>query len=95
MYTISHQLYIEIADKLWGAIGRKEYFSGSVDLTFGDTECRLVCTLFIEHGRDIEGEGRLAPIKRITPVWWEFHTTQGNEEILNDFSFKELLLVAL
>ncbi|MBR5133315.1 MAG: hypothetical protein IKV29_04335 [Alistipes sp.] len=95
MYNVSHQLYIEVADKLWGAIGCKEYFSGSVQHTSGDTDCRLVCTLLIERERDTNVEGRLAPIKRIVPIWWEFHTTIGSEEILNDFSFKELIEVAL
>ena len=95
MYTISHQLYIEVAERLWGAIGTREYFSGRVTLFAEDVECKLQCTLFIERGRDSESEGRLGEITKITPVWWEFHTTIGCEEILNDFSFGEMLNIAL
>ena len=95
MYTISDQLYVEVAERLWGAIGTRDYFSGSVTFTSEDVECKLLCTLFISRGRDSESEGRLGEICKITPVWWEFHTTIGSEELLNDFSFKTMLSIAL
>ena len=95
MYTISHQLYLEVAERLWGAIGSKGYYSGSVIFTHDDVECRLTCTLFVERHSYAESEGRLGEISRIIPVWWEFHTTVGSEELLNDFSLKELLSIAL
>ena len=95
MYTISHQLYHEVSERLLGAIGSKSYFSGAVTFTHGDVDCRLICTLFIERTRNQECEGHRATISKIIPVWWEFHTTTGSEELLNDFSFKELLCIAL
>ena len=95
MYTISHQLYIEVAERLWSAIGREEYFSGSVTLFQDDVECKLQCTLFISRESDREREGRLGEITKIVPVWWEFHTSIGRDELLNDFSFKEMLAIAL
>ena len=95
MYTISHQLYLEVLERLLGAIGSKSYFSGSVTFTHGEVDCRLICTLFIERTPNTECEGHKATISKIIPVWWEFHTTVGSEELLNDFSFRELLDIAL
>jgi hypothetical protein len=95
MYTISHQLYLEVAERLVGAIGSKTYFSGVVTFTHVEVDCRLVCTLFIERTANTHLEGNRAAITKIIPVWWEFHTTIGSEELLNDFSFKELLTIAL
>lgn len=77
------------------AIGSKTYFSGSVTFTHGEVDCRLICTLFIERTRGTECDGHRATISKIIPVWWEFHTSIGSEELLNDFSFKELLTIAL
>jgi hypothetical protein len=37
----------------------------------------------------------MAEIEKIIPVWWELHTTIGGQELLNDFSFRELLDIAL
>lgn len=91
MYKISTQLYLEIADKLMAAIGSKEFFSGSVRLTIGDTECTLICTLIVEH-ESIPTEGHcFCAISSLIPVWWEFHTIVDGEELLNDFSFKEFV----
>ena len=95
MYTISNQLYHEVSERLLSAIGSKTYFSGSVTFTHGEVDCRLICTLFIERNRGTECDGHRATISKIIPVWWEFHTSIGSEELLNDFSFKELLTIAL
>ena len=95
MYTVSHQLYLEVAERLMSAIGRKEYFAGSVTCVDGDTECRLTCTLIVVRNNHSADEGRLPEISKLIPVWWEFHTTVGSEELLNDFSFRELIDIAL
>ncbi len=95
MYTISYQLYHEVSERLLSAIGNRTYFSGSVTFTHGEVDCRLICTLFIERNRGTECDGYRATISKIIPVWWEFHTSIGSEELLNDFSFKELLTIAL
>lgn len=94
MYTIPSQLYLEVFESLMARIATKNFFSGRVDLTYGDTLCSLICTVVVHRGEAEEG-GSLRPVDRIIPVWWEFHTTVGNEEILNDFSFREMLATAL
>lgn len=89
MYTISTNLYLKLAEALVSKIGAKEFFSGTVECIDGDVECRLLCTLIVERGKgDVEGSSPRA-IVALHPVWWECHTTQGGEEFLNDFSFKE------
>jgi hypothetical protein len=94
MYTISSKLYLEVFESLMVQIGQREFFSGRVDLTYGDTFCSLICTVVVHRGKAQEGSS-LQPVDRIVPVWWEFHTTEGGEEILNDFSFREMLAIAL
>lgn len=94
MYTISSELYLEVADSLMAQIGTKEFFSGRVDVVDGDTLCSLVCTLLVHHGKAEEGRS-YPPITRLIPVWWEFRTIRGTEEILNDFSFTEMLTLAM
>lgn len=89
MYNISPQLYLRIADKLIAAIGSKEFFSGHIKHTEGDTECTLICTLVIKHD-DKPTEGRcFNAVSALIPIWWEFHTTVEGEELINDFSFRE------
>ena len=91
MYKISTQLYLEIADKLMASIGSKEFFSGKIRLTDGDTECTLICTLIVEHDHK-PTEGRcFNAISALIPVWWEFHTIVDGEEQINDFSFREFI----
>lgn len=94
MYTISSKLYLEVFESLMAQIATKEFFSGRVDLTFGDTLSSLVCTVVVHRGTAEEGAS-LRPVQRIVPVWWEFHTTQGGEEVINDFSFREMVAFAL
>lgn len=92
MYEVSDQLYLEIAAQLMDEIGKREFFAGTVVHVEEEVECRLRCTLFIEHTNDAERGSR---VKRITPVWWEFHTTEGSVERLNDFSFSTLMELSL
>jgi hypothetical protein len=49
-------------------------------------ECRLTCTLVIERERRDPSQ-----IVALLPVWWEFKTIVGTEELLNDFSWCEML----
>ena len=94
MYTISSKLYLEVFESLMAQIATKEFFSGRVDLTFGDTLCSLVCTVVVHRGTAEEGAS-MRPVQRIVPVWWEYHTSQGGEEVINDFSFREMVAFAL
>lgn len=91
MYEISDELYLKVAERLLFEIGHDNYFSGSVSLTEGDMVCKLTCTVMVGYGEsEYDGSG-FRPITRLTPIWWEFHTIEGCEEILNDFSFNEML----
>lgn len=95
MYEVSHQLYLELAERLVGAIGKKEFFSGSVSCIAGDVELKLVCTLIVQREKQQMGERTATEIIGLVPIWWECHTSEGSEEIMNDFSFRELLDIAL
>ena len=94
MYTISSKLYLEVADSLMAQIGTKEFFSGRVDVVDGDTICSLRCTLLVRHGKSEEGRS-YPPITGLIPIWWEFHTTEGEEEFINNFSFTKMVELAL
>lgn len=88
MYAISSEIYDHITSLLVDAIGDKVFFSGSVSTYCGEVYMRLTGTLFVY--RNASAEGRRGGIDDIVPVWWEFHTLCGGEEVLNDFSFAEL-----
>ena len=89
MYEISDALYLRIAEHLSDAIGRKDFFSGSVPLVDGNVECRLCCTLVVSRSRECVDE--YPRITRLTPVWWELKTTIEGEVVDNDFSFGTML----
>lgn len=91
MYSISNQMYHDLADRLIAAIGKRKFFSGSVAIVAGDVECRLICTLIIERYRGADPTRRVGEIVAIRPVWWECQTTISEETLLNDFSLSELL----
>ncbi len=95
MYEVSSNLYLKIADALVAAIGSRDYFSGVIYHTEGDTECKLCVTLFIERARHADKESCFPPICDLIPVWWEFSTVAGSIELLNDFSFSELKAIVL
>lgn len=90
MYTISSQLYDCTARNLLEAVDGRNYFSGSVDFNFGDIECRLTASLIIYRSKRSLPEGDVDVISDIVPVWWEFHTSNAEDEMLNDFSFGDL-----
>lgn len=87
MYSVSSELYLEVAARLAEAIGGGSYFSGSLAFPFGDMECRLTASLIVYRQRERFLEGDRDAIADLVPVWWEFHTTGDGGEVLNDFSF--------
>lgn len=89
-YTVTPSLYDETAHRLSDAIGRRDYFSGSVAFDFGDTECRFTATLLLTRTPVDYPEGTVSVLTDAVPVWWEFHTTTDAGELLNDFDFGEL-----
>ena len=47
MYSVSSELYLEVAARLAEAIGGGSYFSGSLTFPFGDMECRLTASVIV------------------------------------------------
>lgn len=90
MYTVSSDIYIDLAARLADAISDKGFFSGSITTAAGDIRLRLTTTLVIYRERPAEGTGTAGRICDAVPVWWEFHAACGGEELLNDFSFERL-----
>lgn len=86
MYETTPTIYLKIAELLFEQIGMRDFFTGSVSLNDGDVECRLICTLVVE--RDRRNPSRVVAL---LPVWWDFKTTIGSEELNNDFSWCEML----
>lgn len=92
MYSVLPELYYEAAARLTDAIGGQNYYSGSLVFPFGDIECRFTASIIIYREKLSMPEGDFAPISDLVPVWWEFHTTAADGEVLNDFDFSELKL---
>ena len=90
IYSVSTELYLEMAARLAEAIGGGSYFSGSLSFAFGDTECRLTASVIVYRRVERLPEGDRAVIADRVPVGWEFHTAGDGGEVLNDFSFSEL-----
>lgn len=89
MYETTPKIYLKVAELLLETIGTSDFFSGGVSLTDGDVECRLTTTLIVV--RDESDHGRIV---ELLPVWWEFTTMHGAEELRNDFSFNEMAKIA-
>lgn len=90
IYSVSTELYLEVASRLGAAIGDGSYYSGTLSFAFDELECRLTASVLVYRERIRYPEGDRDEISDLVPVWWEFHTTDSTGEILNDFSFSEL-----
>lgn len=88
--SITPALYREVADRLADAIDGTEFFSGTLALLCDGVECRFTATLLVYRRRERWPEGERSPIRRLVPVWWEFHTFVDGFEQLNDFDFSRL-----
>lgn len=90
IYSVSTELYEEVAARLAEAIGGGSYFSGSLEFEWDGMECRLTASVIVYRERRCFPEGDREEISDLVPVWWEFHTSGTGGEMLNDFSFSEL-----
>ncbi len=90
MYEISSQIYEKTAEKLCNLVGGNGYFSGTLEFSHEDIECRMLASLIIYRKRVEMPEGLFDVIDDIVPVWWEFHTVIDGEELINDFDFARL-----
>lgn len=57
IYSVSSELYLEVAARLAEAVGGGSYFSGSLTFPFGDTECRLTASVIVYRRRERLPEG--------------------------------------
>ena len=89
-YSVSPELYQEVAARLADAVDGENYFSGSLAFRFGDTDCRLTASVIVCRRRESLPEGDVDAVADLVPVWWEFHTADGEGEVANDFSFSEM-----
>ena len=88
VYSVSSELYLEVAARLAEAIGGENCATRST-FPFGDMECRLTASVIVYRRRERLPEGDRDAIADLVPVWWEFHTVRSDGEALNDFSFSE------
>lgn len=90
MYSVSTELYEEVATRLAEVIGGGSYFSGSLTFDREGIECRLTASVIVYRRRESYPEGDRDTIADLVPVWWEFHTTGPEGEMPNDFTFSEV-----
>lgn len=90
MYEITSQIYEKTAQRLCDLVGNRNYFSGVIEFSHEETECRMVTSLIIYHKRVEMPDDNFDVIEDIIPVWWEFHTFIDGEERINDFDFSLL-----
>lgn len=87
MYTVSKELYGEVKARLEEAIDGESYFSGRIEGETAEVAWRLTASLIVYREPVLLPEGAEERIADLVPVWWEFHTTASEGEVLNDFSF--------
>lgn len=90
MYSVSTELYEEVAARLAEAIGGGSYFSGSLAFCWEGIACRLTASVIVYRQRRSFPEGDRDTIADLVPVWWEFHTAGPEGEMPNDFTFSEV-----
>ena len=91
MYEFSDDVYLEVAERLMQTIGRKEFFSGAVTYYDDEVCCRLKISAVVHRTKTNNPEPQMSVEVKVLPVWWEMSTTIGNEEVVNDFSFREMM----
>ena len=57
MYSVSPELYQEVAARLADAVDGENYFSGSLAFRFGDTDCRFTASVIVYRTRLSQPEG--------------------------------------
>ena len=90
MFAVTPSLYRLTAARLLEAVGRGNYFSGSVSFPFKGIDCRLTASLVVCRERVELPEGCVDRISDLIPVWWEFTTGVDGRDECNDFSFSDL-----
>lgn len=89
--AVTPELYEDTALLLAERLGcEADYFSDSIRFTRGEWDYCLTTTLIVYRRTERAPDGVRRPLSDLVPVWWEFHTTGPEGEVLNDFSFNEL-----
>lgn len=86
--SFGHEDYTLVWQSLLAAVGETNYFSGKIHTVHEGFCSELTLSAIIYRNR----EHPERPICDIVPIWWEMTTfdSDGNE-LLNDFSLRELL----
>lgn len=90
MYTILPKLYQHVATHLVDLAGQRGYYSGAIEFEFEGVFCEMTLSAVVYHQSQPDVGYTHCSVTDMIPVWWEFHTYQDDEELLNDFSFNEL-----
>ncbi len=90
MYSVSSKLYDEATALICQAADGRGYLSDAFGFEYGDVACRLSLSVLLYYTEVDFPEGRRRLLCDAVPVWWEFHTTTPERELLNDFSFSEV-----
>ena len=90
MYDVLPELYQEVATKIIEQVGRRGYYSDALDFDWDGVECHMVLSAVVYRRTEQYPEGERSVVADMVPVWWEFHTFIGGEEVLNNFSFNEM-----
>lgn len=81
MIEITDDTYRLIAARLREEIACADWYNGSVELSTGGLNCRLVLTAIIYRRDEMSPEGPRRPISDVVPVWWEFSTAiEGDDD---------------
>ncbi len=90
MLIISPILYEELARMLLEALNGKTFYSDKLLIETPEIDYIFEATLLIHYCEEHYPEGSEDQIAKIIPVWWEFHTSDDDGELVNDFDFNLL-----
>jgi hypothetical protein len=93
MIATTDNQYRNIARELLAAIGRAEFFNGTIECNDGEMRSELRVTLIVRREPALDPADISRGDRRITqiiPVWWEYHLWDTDGQRANDFSWREL-----
>ncbi len=94
MIILDNFHYQKIAALLEEAIGEDGYYSGSIDYTYENLDCRLTISVLVyreDYTFGCEGYPfSMSCIVNLSPIWWDFVAFGECENEENDFDFEQL-----
>ena len=82
---ITPEIYAEVYGRLLKAIDYRTFYHGKVEYDTDDFYSTLDVTVIIDR------DPYTNQIIDITPVWWEYHLSIRDEEVLTDFQWGEMI----